>query len=172
MVPEISKADSQRQLQLPTLIASSEDLGRLIHELALINEALLQLSLRAGGTTVKMPKTSRLMDHLVQLNGLNLLQPADRESLMQYFVALRTTAPILHISFSADPSPAFIEKLIVWLRREIHPEVFLTVGLQPSIGAGCILRTTNRYFDPSLRQDFANKRALLLNALVATETPA
>ena len=64
------------------------------------------------------------------------------------------------MSFSADPSVTFLTKLMTWLRQEIHPQVLLTVGLQPTIGAGCILRTTNRYFDFSLRQDFANKRTM------------
>ena len=54
---------------------------------------------------------------------------------------------------------------MTWLRREIHPLVLMTVGLQPNIGAGCIVRTTNKYFDFSLRQDFANKRDLLQAAL-------
>jgi hypothetical protein len=71
----------------------------------------------------------------------------------------------MHISFSADPSPVFTDKLMTWLRREIHPFVLLTVGLQPNIGAGCIVRTTNKQFDLSLRQDFKAKRDLLLEQL-------
>jgi hypothetical protein len=38
--------------------------------------------------------------------------------------------------------------------------------LQPTLGAGCVVRTTNRQFDFSLRQDFARKRDLLLEKLV------
>lgn len=169
MAPEQSRTDARPQLQLPPRIASVEELGRLIHELSLLNDTMLQLGLRSPGTAVKLPQTSRLLDHLVEANSLNLLQPADRDNLMRYLVRLRTAGPKLHISFSADPSPVFIEKLIVWLRREINPEILLTIGLQPNIGAGCIVRTTNQYFDLSLRQDFINKRALLLNALAIVE---
>ncbi|HYH36035.1 MAG TPA: hypothetical protein VD706_00875, partial [Candidatus Saccharimonadales bacterium] len=74
-------------------------------------------------------------------------------------------SPVLHISFSADPSPTFTEKLMTWLREEIHPLVLLSVGLQPTIGAGCIVRTTNKQFDLSLREDFLKKRELLLSQL-------
>lgn len=151
------------------MVASPVDVGRLIHELELIDETLLQLGLRAGGKVVKMPKTSHLMDQMVQLKKLNLLQVADRVALKQYLTAIQKKAPVLHISFSADPTPAFTEQLMIWLRREIHPQVLLTIGLQPSIGAGCIVRTTNKYFDFSLREDFVKKRGLLLAELAAAE---
>jgi hypothetical protein len=167
-----AQPSSNRQLSLPTLVASPADVGRLVHELEQIGEALLQLGLRAGGTAVKMPKTSRLMDQVIQLNQLNLLAAADRAALGQYLATVRQRAPVLHISFSADPSPAFTEKLMVWLRREINPHMLLTIGLQPGIGAGCVVRTTNKYFDFSLRQDFAKKRELLLAGLAAPEAQA
>jgi F0F1-type ATP synthase delta subunit len=167
-----TRPGSGQQPSLPALVASPADVGRLSHELELIAETLLQLGLRAGGTEVKMPKTSHLMDLTIQLNKLNLLVAADRAALQRYLKALQQKAPVLHISFSADPSPAFIEKLMVWLRREIHPQVLLTIGLQPTIGAGCIVRTTNKYFDFSLRQDFVKKRGLLLAGLAATEAKA
>jgi hypothetical protein len=43
----------------------------------------------------------------------------------------------------------------------------ITIGLQPNIGAGCVVRTTNKYFDLSIKQDFLSKRNLLLEALKA-----
>jgi hypothetical protein len=45
----------------------------------------------------------------------------------------------------------------------------MTVGVQPTIAAGCIMRTTNKYFDFSLRQDFEGKRDLLLEELKGQE---
>lgn len=160
------------QLGLPILVTSAVDVGRLIRELEQIDNALLQLSLRASGTTVQMPKTSHLMDQMIELNALNLLQPKDRAKLSEFLTAVRAKAPVLHMSFSADPSPAFIEKLMTWLRREINPYVLLTIGLQPTLGVGCIVRTTNKYFDFSLRQDFIKKRELLLAQMSQMETAA
>ncbi len=68
---------AQKTLRLPVSVASAVDVGRLIRELEVIDNTLLQLGLREGGHEVKMPKTSHLMDHIVELNKLNLLQPAD-----------------------------------------------------------------------------------------------
>jgi len=143
------------------------DIGRLIREIEMIDESLLQLGLRQSGTEIKMPKTTTLMDQIIDLNKLNLLQTEDRQLLKQFLEAVKQKAPVMHVSFSADPNTAFIEKLMAWLRREIHPLVLMTVGLQPNIGAGCVIRTTNKHFDMSLKQDFAKKAEMLRQAIVS-----
>ncbi len=153
-------------ISLPTLVVGPVDVGRLIRELEAINEALLELGLRAGGQEVKLPKTSLLLDQTVELNKLNLLHESDRQTLSQSLETIKQSAPLLHISFSTDPSSTFLEKLMGWLRREIHPSLLVTVGLQPNIGAGCVIRGTNHYFDFSLRQHFAAQRELLMASLM------
>ena len=166
MAPDNRTPSSQVAYQLPELVTSQADVGRLLRELEAIDDTLLSQTLRKNAAETKMLKTSRLMDQTVELNKLNLLQQADRRQLRVFLAAVRQHAPVLHMSFSADPSPAFVGKLMAWLRREIHPLVLLNIGLQPSIGAGCVVRSTNRYFDFSLRQDFAKKRNLLLKELI------
>jgi F0F1-type ATP synthase delta subunit len=150
---------------LPLLAVSPTDINRLNRELVSIEDALLELRVRKGGQTAKLPKTTQLMDQLIELNKLNLLHETDRSLLKQFLQAVKQRAPVMHVSFSADPSTNFLEKLITWLRREIHPQVLLTIGLQPTLGAGCIVRTANHQFDFSLRQDFAKKRNLLIGKL-------
>lgn len=154
---------------LPLLVVGPVDVGRLIRELEDIDNQLLQARLR--NTEARLPKPSQLMEQTVQINSLNLLQEADRKRLRELLVTVREQAPVLHISFSADPNTAFVEKLMAWLRREIHPVVLLTIGLQPSLGAGCIVRSLNRQFDLSLRQDFLNKRDMLMSKLVGEDQP-
>jgi hypothetical protein len=102
------------------------------------------------------------MDRTVSLNGLNLLHKSDRERLSRFLESISARAPILHISFSTDPPSNFLEQLMAWLRENIHPQVLITIGIQPTIAAGCIVRGPNKYFDFSLRRDFQNKRGLLL----------
>lgn len=154
-----------KSLVLPVSVASPGDVGRLLMELEDINETLLQLGLRKGGDEVKMPKTGKLMDQTVEVNKLNLLRETDRVRLEHFLTDIKQRSPVLHISFSADPSPTFTDKLMTWLRKEIHPFVLITVGLQPTIGAGCIVRSTNKQFDFSLQQDFVKKRDLLISRL-------
>lgn len=174
------KSDShpheKKMVGLPVLVASPVDLSRLIRELENLNEEILQASLRSKGHELKAPTMSRLMDKTLETNKLDILNDADRKMLYEFLVATKAKAPVLHMSFSADPAPAFMEKLVTWLRQEIHPLVLVTVGLQPNLGAGCIVRTTNKYFDLSLKQDFLKKKDLLMQAIkekvTATSAPA
>lgn len=161
--------ESRQNPGLPLMIFSPADVGRLLREVELIDDTMHQLGLRTGGKEVKIPKTSRLMDQVVQMNKLNLLKPADRDVLKRFLAVIHDTSPVLHISFSVDPPAAFVEKLMAWLRQEIHPLLLITIGLQPNLGGGCIVRTTNKQFDFSLRQYFANQRELLVRQLVIAE---
>lgn len=162
-------------LVLPMSVTSRVDVGRLLREVEGLEQFLHQASIRQPGTSVKMPKTSRLLDEFIDNNKLNPLVEKDRLQMQTFLVSVRSKAPVLHMSFSADPSAVFVQKLTTWLRKEIHPLTLLQVGLQPSIGAGCILRTTNKHFDFSLRQRFLKKRDLLTAKLqqgVSTAAPA
>jgi hypothetical protein len=166
---EHSDTAGPKTLELPVTVAGPADVGRLVNEIETIDDTLLQLGIRSGGTSTKLQKTSRLMDQTVHANKLNLLKQPDRTALREFLDDVKKRSPVVHISFSADPGPDFLDKLMTWLRREIHPSVLLTIGLQPNIGAGCIVRTTNKQFDFSLRQDFAGKRALLLEKIAAPQ---
>jgi F0F1-type ATP synthase delta subunit len=108
---------------------------------------------------------SEMLSQTVELNKLDLLHPDQRKLLMQFLVSIRDRAPRVHMSFSADPSPQFSEKLTSWLRDKIHPLVLITFGLQPSIGAGCVMRTTNKYFDFSLGASLTKNRDLVMKSL-------
>lgn len=154
-------------LQLPISVVSRVDVGRLLREVEAIDAFLSQSAIREPGTAIKMPRTSRLFDETVGANKINVLHDADRVRLSEFLAEVKTSAPTLHMSFSADPSPLFTQRLITWLRSELHPLVLLQVGLQPNMGAGCVVRTTNKYFDFSLRKRFAEKGDVLAQLLKA-----
>lgn len=149
-------------LQLPFSIVSRTDIGRLIRELDSLEITMARKSPDKNGNLLP---TSRLLNELSIQNKLNLLQPADRAAAKQFLTEIRKTAPVLHFSFGADPSPRFLAGLVPWLRQEIHPLVLLQLGLEPTLGAGCTLRTTNRFFDFSLRRHFAAQSDLLMTKL-------
>ncbi|MBC7707629.1 hypothetical protein H7Y63_00180 [Polaromonas sp.] len=156
------EADAPAQLQLPLLVVSPVDVGRLIRDVEALDNQLMQFDLKGQTHEAKMPKTSLLLEAIIDSNKLDLLVPAQRKQLLDFLAQIRAHAPVLHISFSADPAASFIEKLMTWLRQEISPQVLLTVGLQPNIGAGCLVRSTNKFYDFSLRQNFTKNRELLM----------
>lgn len=159
------KADKSPKIQLPLSIIDKVDVARLLRELDALSNFLETATVRDPETKPKMPKTSRLLDEIIQQNKLDPLLKSDRERLNEFLDEIKTEAPIIHISFSADPSPLFSQKLVAWLRDKIHPLVLLQVGLQPTIGAGCIVRTTNKQFDFSLRQRLIAEKTVLIKKM-------
>jgi hypothetical protein len=159
----------KEELVLPASVSGYMEVARVLREIDSIDDHMLQLKLRNSGTEVKLPKTTLTLDKIANENKLNLLHETDRKKLQKFLSLVKEHAPVIHISFSSDPSPIFIEKITLWLRKEIHPQILLTIGLQPTIGAGCVVRTTNRFFDFSLSQNFLAKKNLLLQRLIAVE---
>jgi hypothetical protein len=160
------------QISLPVQVVGRVDVGRLLREVEGLGNFMQQAAIRQPGTSIKMPKTSRLLDELLTTNQLNMLHEQDRKQLLAFLTTVRARSPVMHMSFGADPSPLFLGKLVTWLRTEIHPQVLLQVGLQPNIGAGVIVRTTNKHFDFSLRQRFKKQRDVLVQQLHAmTDKP-
>ncbi len=151
-------------VKLPASIVTRTDVGRLIREVQAIEGVVKQGKMR-GNSGEKPFATSRLLDEISSENKLNLLHDEDRQILQDFLEQLRKAAPLLHFSFSTDPSPRFITSLLTWLRREIDPNLLLQIGLEPTLGVGCILRTTNRSFDFSLRHHFIDQHNLLVEKI-------
>lgn len=164
MVPEQPQGPAKR-LELPILVFGPIEVRRLQRELEALEEYLAQNRIREPGKQESLPKTSRLLDDLAGNNNLNLLLADHRERLSAFLGLVNQKAPVVHISLAADPSSAFMAKIVAWLRVNIHPQALLHLGLQPSIAAGCILRTNNKTFDFSLRNHFLQHRDLLLKAI-------
>lgn len=155
----------ENSLVLPIQVTSRSDVAKLLLEIEKVDEFLEQSAIREPGTSVKLPKTSRLLEEFATNNKLNLLHDGDRTKLIGFLTVIRTKAPQLHISFSADAPPLFTQKILNWLRTNIHPVALLKIGLQPNIGAGCMLRGNSLYLDLSLKNYFQNQRSLLVEKL-------
>jgi len=163
---------SAHQLKLPTLVFGIVEIRRLRRELEALEDFVSQANIREPGKQPQLPRTSRLLDALATENNMQLLQGEHRTYMMHFLQAIEDEAPNIHISFAVDPSSAFTLKIVTWLRDNIHPFALLEVGLQPTIAAGCIVRTTNKVFDFSLRERFTGSQDLLIKALEAAMAEA
>lgn len=145
---------------------TTSDVSRLRREIAALDDYLTQEALREPGQPhEKLPKTSRLLDQLAQVNNVNLLDAATRRYLAEFLDDVAVNAPVVHLSFASDPSSAFLQKIVQWFRENVHPSVLVRVGLQPTLAAGCAVQTTNRYFDLSLRQHLERNKGILVDLL-------
>jgi hypothetical protein len=154
-----------RKYVLPILVVGPADINRLMLEMERLEEFLQRALLQPGGGDAKLPKTSRTLDSLAELNEADLTRADDRAGLRAFLVSMQQHAPVVHISFAAEPSAAFTIKIVEWMRANIAHYLLVQVGLQPSIAAGCVLRTTNKIFDLSLRQYLKKNRNILLESL-------
>lgn len=157
--------------KLPLLVFGLTEVRRLVRECEALEDYMQQARLREPGTAQKLPKISRLLDEVAQQNDRNLLQANDREAIRLFLLAAAKNAPVLHFSFASDPSAAFLAKLVAWLRANVHQNALVSLGLQPSIAAGCIVRTHNKSFDFSLRQHLADKHHVLIQSLTQGGSP-
>ena len=154
-----------REFILPVSVITQYDVSRLLLDLERVDDFFLQVKVRRAGDAVNLPATSPQMEDVLRQNGLNLLQQADRERLKFILMTIHTKSPIIHLSFSVSPNQKFLEKVVSWMRINISEIVILQIGLQPNIGAGFTLRTTNKFFDFSLRQILSQKSDVLIAEL-------
>lgn len=157
-------AAQAKPMTLPTLVFGMVEVRRITRELESLDEFLRGMAIRRQ-TKFEMPRVSRMLDALASENGCDLLKGAHRTLLMNFLKQVQANAPSIHMSFAADPSSAFTAKIVGWLRANIHPLTLLQIGLQPTIAAGCVVRTTNHVLDLSLRSQFAAQKQLLIDAI-------
>jgi F0F1-type ATP synthase delta subunit len=149
------------QLKLTSAVISPSDVARLRRELIGLDDFFVNAQARQTGTAMQLPKLTRLLSQLAKDNGINLIDGVSRKKLELGLEQVYEQAPTLHISFASEPSPKALEKLIVWIRGNIHPMALVQIGLQPSVAVGCFLRTPNKTFDMSLRASLKQSQPML-----------
>lgn len=159
----------EKSVVLPISVITFIDLSRVGRELNDLDEFMLQASVRKPGTPMQLPRLSKLLDDTASINKLNLLDEKDRKALINALSFIKEHAPKLHISFSAEPNAQFVTKIAEYIRTQINSLALIQIGLQPTIAAGCILRTPNKQFDLSLRQHLKNNKPLLSELIHKTQ---
>ena len=150
------------ELKLPQTIVGYADITRVIRLLSSREE--LFITAAAKKQVLSQPDDKALLD-LANLNKVDLMDQAVCRQLREALQKLVPQMPKFHISFAVEPSSQVTETIVTWLRSNIHPAALLGVGLQPTIGAGCILRTPNRVFDLSLKSYINRQDEFLLQLI-------
>lgn len=159
--------DNKRQFILPLQVVGQTELNRLLLELESLESELIGSggSNNQSAATSGPPKTTDLLNQTAISNGYNLTQNKDRRLIAEALKQIRDQAPLLHISFAAEPSPKVTQAVLAWLRGNVHRYALLHIGLQPAIAAGCVLRTPNKIFDLSLRASFERQKPYLIELI-------
>ncbi|HYF96584.1 MAG TPA: F0F1 ATP synthase subunit delta [Patescibacteria group bacterium] len=161
MTEKNTDANSELSLQLTPDIITALELNRVIRELETLDDFLHQANIRTPGSSMSLPKTTKSLEELAEANGFSLLDTVHRKHLIGKLRNFKLKVKKVHISFAVEPSPKIIQKIVLWMRDNIHPHLVVEVGIQPNISVGCIVRTTNKVFDMSLRNRFSNSKTIL-----------
>lgn len=173
MAPNTTQPNkTHKSLKLPVTVSTKIDIGRLVRELEELDNQLRKNEILKKPVAQTSNKMSASMIGLLEANNLDISSKTSRAELKEFLNQTKLSAPTIHISFSSDPSAKFMEQITEWFRREINPSVLLSVGIQPKIGVGCVVRTPNKQFDLSLGKDFDKKRDLLLSKISLTNEEA
>lgn len=151
-------------LRLPLSIMTKQDLHRLIREVEALDNYIHQNSIR-GQKSAALPRLTSSLEALLRDNKIDVMDDKGRAELRKVLADLLTNAPVVHMSFAIEPSSFMTQKIVSWFRTEVHPALMLHTGIQPTIAAGCVLRTSNKFFDFSLRQHLKATQGLLMESI-------
>jgi hypothetical protein len=152
-------------LVLPVMVIGRVDVNRLFREAELVENFIQQDMVREPGVQPKMPQTTRQMDEFCKTNQLNLLLEEHRAHVLGFLKYLKKSGPVIHLSFAVEASPAFMQKMVAWIRENIDPHAMILVGLAPGIVAGCVVRTSNKVFDFGLKKRFEASKPILIEQI-------
>jgi F0F1-type ATP synthase delta subunit len=136
-------------------------LGKIQRELFALDEFL-----GASKSASKLPYMSPPLNKILKQADINPLHAQDRQQLIQKLQFVRRTAPSVQISFASEPSQRALRILIRWFRENGHPNTLISVGVQPNLAGGCVIRTSTKQFDFSLQQLFKSNSQALAQRLI------
>jgi len=160
-------SEAAPELNLPPSVVSRADMTRLVRELELVDDELEAQKARRQGESghYHLPNMSQALNDFLQLNKIDVASDRTRMDIKARLRKLKDHAPILHMTFATETDPESMQKLMAWVRRELHPQALISTGLQPSLIGGVYVRTPNHVHDLSLRTHMKDSRGLIVAAL-------
>ncbi len=147
-------------ISLPSSAVGRADISRMLREIEKIDYNLETESIRNPEKAAKLkvvPSMSRVLAETVTLNKVTVTDLHSRKQLIEGLHEIKEKSPILHITFAEEPDPSLVTTTVEWARKHLYKNALVSVGLQPNILGGCIVRTPSHVYDFSLRGRFASK---------------
>jgi len=162
------------QYALPARVVSRADMTRLVRELETVDNELEQQKARHQGSSgnYHLPTMSQALSDFLEANKLDVSNDHVRMDLKAQLRKFKDHAPVLHMTFATEVDPESMQSITAWVRRELHPQALISVGLQPSLIAGVYVRTPNHVHDLSVRSFMKDSRQLIVDALDHLKEPA
>lgn len=154
---------------LPPSIVSKSDISRLVIELEWVDNEITAAAVRAGvgSQSESQPTYSVQLSDFLDKNSISLEKGTERSDLIKQLRALKSDAPIIHMTFAGVADRESLEQLTAWVRDSVHSQALVAVGVQPSLVGGVHIRTPNKIHDLSLRHAFDGRHDALVQQLEA-----
>jgi len=164
-----TEAVTHESFVLPFNVVTKVEVSRLVTEVERVDNAMTAEAVRkkAGSHEASLPVLSQQLNDFLSQNSLVLEDSRQRSALIKQLRQLKDTVPVLHMTFSVTADRQSLEKLAQWVRKSVHPQAVIDVGLQPGLVAGVYLRTPNHVHDLSLRKMLDGSRQILTKELEA-----
>ncbi len=162
-------AKTHEDYVLPPSIVTRVDLSRLVRELEWVDNELTtaEVRVKANGQQQSTPTISSSLEEFLVQNQLTLQTGQERSELIKQARLLKDKAPTVHMTFAVPADSESLQHIAQWLRKEVHPQALVSVGLQPALVAGVYLRTPNKVHDFSMRAMLKNSQGILVKQLEA-----
>lgn len=159
--------ENQVQFLLPPSLLGRPDVSRLLREVEAVDYELETQAIREPNKPLAIPNMSKALVETAQVNKIDMADLNSRKQLITQLRLIKEKAPIAHITFAIDPDPSISTYLAAWIRQNLHPTALLTIGLQPRIVGGCVIRTPDHIYDFSLRKQFYDQKPQLVQEIKA-----
>jgi hypothetical protein len=164
---KVVKLEKDVALVLPPSITGLVEVSRLLREIEAVDYDFESQSIRNPSKTAVVPAISRRLSELCEVNSMTVEDADARKSLISRLRIAKDKAPVLHIAFATEPEPAILTQLVAWTRQKLHPAALITVGVQPGLVGGCVVRTPDHIYDFSFRNHLRAAQPVLRERLGA-----
>lgn len=160
---------SHTSFVIPPSVVSRVDVARLLSEAERVDNELTTAIVRAkaGAEQYIQPVLSQQLIDFLTTNNISLEKSTDRSELIKQLRLLKNEIPIVHMTFATTADSESLSSLAAWLRKQVHPQAVIAVGIQPDLVGGVHLRTANHVYDFSIRKLLEGKRDLITEGLRA-----
>jgi G3E family GTPase len=154
-------------LAFPPALVGRADLSHLLRELETLDNDLESQKARSRGKTevYHMPNASQALADFLEINKIDIANDQARMDVRSQLRKLKDHAPVIHMTFASDADPESLGTIVDWIRKELHPQALVSVGLQPSLVGGVYVRTPNHVHDLSVRAHMKDSRQIIVQAL-------
>jgi G3E family GTPase len=164
--------EAAKLLLLPMTVTGHAHLSKLVRELELVENDLEGQKAHHHDAAPKIPAMSQALADIIELNEVDITKTQQRMHLKSRLNYTKDRAPNMHFTFAVQADPDSLQQLAEYVRREIHPQALISVGLQPGLVGGVYLRTPNHVHDFSLKQRLHDQRGLIGQALESLRAQA